>query len=477
MKQLDLPGSDVFVIGSGPNGLAAALVAAQAGLSVTVLERASVPGGSCRSEPLTLPGFSHDVCAAVFPLAAASPFFRTLPLERHGLAWIRSPACLAHPFDDGSAAILRPSLERTLEDLGEAGERYRDLVESLLVSPDALFSDVLAPPRLPERPLAFARLGAWALRSAGSAGRRLFTTSRGRALFAGLGAHSMLRLEDPLSAAAPLLLSLAAHAVGWPLPRGGAGALAGALVAHLRSLGGRILTSVEVDSLDQLPPARAILCDVTARQFLRLAGPWLTGGFRRMLAAYRYGPAAFKLDWALERPIPWSAPDCREAATVHLGGSAEEIADSERRAWSGEPSERPFVLVCQPSLFDESRAPEGAHTAWAYSHVPNGYAGDVAASIERQIERFAPGFRATVIARSVLRPRDLEAHNPNLVGGDISGGVFDLAQAFRRPTFRHYRTSIGNVFLCSASTPPGPGVHGMCGYHAARAALRAIRRP
>ncbi len=473
MKTLDLPEADAFVVGSGPNGLSAAIVLAQAGLSVAVLEREDAIGGSCRTAALTLPGFRHDVCAAVFPLAAASPFFHGLPLERHGLEWIRSPACLAHPFDDGTAAVLWPSLERTAEELGGA-PRYLRLLRALLPRADELLADLLAPPHLPSRPAPLARFGAWALRSGESAARRLSPDARARGLFAGLFAHSMLALDAPMSAAAGLLLALAAHADGWPIAKGGSQAVIEALAAHLRSLGGVLRTSAGVESLAQLPPARLVLCDLTPRQLSRIAEGRLSAGFEKSLARYRYGLAAFKLDWALDRPIPWTAPACAEAATVHLGGGLEEIVESERAAWEGTPSRRPFVILSQPSLFDPSRAPAGAHTAWAYAHVPNGHPEDVTERIEAQVERFAPGFRRTVIARSALSPSDLEGHNPNLVGGDISGGLFDLGQAFLRPTARLYGTSEANLFLCSASTPPGPGVHGMCGYHAAKAALASI---
>ena len=474
MKTLDLPRADAYVVGSGPNGLAAAIVLAQAGHSVSVLEREPTIGGSCRSTALTAAGFTHDVCAAVMPMAVLSPFFRSLPLEGYGLEWVNSPASLAHPFDDGTAALLWPSLERTVEELGEASA-YRRLFGRLLRAGPRLFEDLLAPPHLPAAPAAVARFGFWGLRSGIAAARRLFRTEHGRGLFAGICAHSMLPLEAPMSAAAGVLLSLAAHTVGWPFPRGGAQSLTDALAAYLRSIGGTILTSVDVENLEQLPPSRAVLCDVTPRQLLRIAGEALDAKDRARLQKYRYGLAAYKLDWALRGPIPWSAAACREAATVHLGGGLEEIARSERDAWSGSPSTRPFVLVTQPSLFDPSRAPAGSHTAWAYCHVPNASSSDASDAIESQIERFAPGFRALVLARSVLSPQELERHNPNLVGGDINGGVFDWRQAFLRPTSRLYATSIDKVFLCSSSTPPGGGVHGLCGFYAARRALASLQ--
>ena len=463
---------DAIVVGSGPNGLAAAIELARAGRSVLVYEAEPSAGGGTRSAALTLPGFTHDVCSAVHPLARGSPFFRTLPLAEHGLEWIDPEAPLAHPFDDGSAVVLERSLDATAAGLGADGGAYRSLMAPLVSGWDRLTPELLGPPRLPRHPVALARFGLRALRSARSLAESLFRGERARALFAGLAAHSILPLERLGSAAFGLVLGGSAHAVGWPVPRGGAQRIADALVSYLRSLGGEVLTSARVGSLAELPPSRAVLCDVTPRQLLRLAGDRLPPGYRRRLERYRYGPAAHKLDWALDGPIPWKAPECARAGTVHLGATLGEVADSERAAWKGSCSERPFVLLAQPSVFDPTRAPSGKHTAWAYCHVPNGSAVPMADTIERQVERFAPGFRSRILARSVLAPADLERHNSNLVGGDIAGGVADLRQLLLRPTFGLYRTPVRGLYLCSSSTPPGGGVHGMCGYHAARAALK-----
>jgi phytoene dehydrogenase-like protein len=470
----EIPQSDVIVIGSGPNGLAAAITMQQAGYSVCVLEGESSIGGSCKSAELTLPGFRHDICSAVFPLGIASPFFQSLPLEKYGLEWIHSPACLAHPLDNAAPALLWPGLEQTLENLtGEAGA-YEKFISKFLPSSRQLFSEILAPIHVPRHPALLLRFGSQALRSAEALSKHFFSTDRGRAMFAGLAAHSMLRLDQSVSSATALVLSIAAHYKGWPIAKGGAQSITDALASYFRSLGGTILVDARVDSLRQLPPARAILADITPRELLRIAGDLLPQQFRHRLGKFRVGFAAYKVDWALDAPIPWSSPECSLAATVHLGGSFAEIADSERQVSSGGVAQRPFVLLSQPSLFDSSRAPIGGHTAWAYCHVPNGYEVSVEDLIENQVERFAPGFRKHILARSVLGPRALQRHNPNLVGGDISGGTVDLGQLFLRPTHRLYSTPITNVYLCSSSTPPGPGVHGMCGYFAAKTALRHL---
>ena len=466
---------DAVVVGSGPNGLAAAIELARAGRSVLVREAAESVGGGLRSGELTLPGFVHDLCSAVHPMAAASPFFRTLPLSDHGLEWIEPPLPLAHPLDGGDAAVLLRSVAETAEGLGDDAESYRTLFDPLVTSWKQLESALLGPlVRVPRHPLALARFGLSALQPATGFARRRFRGEPARALFAGLAAHSILPLESLGSASFGLVLGTTGHAVGWPLPRGGSQRIADALASYLRSLGGEIQTGAPVVSLDQLS-ARTILCDVTPRQFLQLAGERLPTRYRRALQRFRYGPGVFKLDWALSGPIPWTAPACTQVGTVHLGGTLEEIAASERAPARGETSERPFVLLAQPSLFDGTRAPEGQHTAWAYCHVPNGSDADLTEVVEHQIERFAPGFGERVLARSVSKPADLECRNPNLVGGDIGGGSNELRQLVARPVLRPvpYSTPLDGVYLCSASTPPGGGVHGMCGYLAARAALRA----
>ncbi len=469
--------SDAVVVGSGPNGLAAAITLARAGVKTVLREAQPTIGGGLRSAELTLPGFTHDVCSAVHPLALTSPFFCSIPFADFGLDWIQPPAPLAHPLDDGPPALLERSVDMTALGLGEGGRDWRRLTEPFVRVWGELAHDVLAPPlRPPRHPILMARFGLHGLRSAAGVARGI-RGERARALYAGNAAHSFLKLESYGSAAFGLLLSVAGHAVGWPIPRGGSQRVADALAAYFRSLGGEIVTSAPVTSLEELRPARIIMLDLSPRQLLLLGGDRLGGGYRRALERYRFGAAAFKLDWALDGPVPWKDPACARAATVHLAGTFEEVAASEAAHNDGTVYERPFVLFVQSSLFDESRAPAGRHTAWAYCHVPNGYAGDAAPLIERQVERFAPGFRDRVLARHVLTPADFERRNANLVGGDINGGMMDLPQVFARPVARPtpYRTPIKGVYLCSASTPPGGGVHGMCGYHAARAAIDDFR--
>jgi phytoene dehydrogenase-like protein len=472
-------GYDAVVVGSGPNGLAAAIALARAGRSVCVFEVAGTVGGGMRSQALTLPGFVHDVCSAVHPLGVGSPFFRSLPLADYGLEWIQPSAPLAHPLDDGTAVMLERSVAETAGGLGPDAAAYRRLIEPLVRDWDRIAHDVLGPLgplRPPRHPAALARFGLSAIRSASGLAERKFTGERARALFAGIAAHGMLPLDRSPSAAFGLVLGMAGHAVGWPIPRGGSQRLADALAAYLRALGGAIVTGTEVRSLDELPAARAVLCDLTPRQLLRLAGDRLPGGYRRQLEGYRYGPGVCKVDWALDGPIPWRAKECGRAATVHVGGTLEEIATSEQAPWEGHLAERPYVLVTQPSLFDATRAPEGKHTAWAYCHVPHGSAGDMTERIEAQIEGVAPGFRDRILARHTMTAPAMERYNANYVGGDINGGVQDLHQLFTRPTARRvpYSTPVHGLYLCSSSTPPGGGVHGMCGYFAARSALRTV---
>jgi phytoene dehydrogenase-like protein len=470
---------DAVVVGAGPNGLAAAIALAQAGWSVLVLEARGTVGGGMRTAELTLPGFRHDVCSAVHPLAVTSPFFLSLPLARHGLAWIQPPAPLAHPLDDGTAVVLERSVEATADGLGRDGPAYRRLMEPLAERWFDLAGDLLGPPlRWPRHPRTLARFGRDAALPAALLARWLFRGERARALLAGSAAHSILPLERPGSAAFGLVLGAAGHAVGWPIARGGSQAIADALAAHLREQGGEIATGQRVASSADLPPARAVLFDVSPRHLDRIAGDRLPPAYRRALARYRHGPAAFKLDWALDGPIPWRAPACQRAGTLHLGGGLDDIRLSEREAWRGRHAERPFTLLSQPSLFDPTRAPAGKHTAWAYCHVPSTAAApdapaDMAERVEAQVERFAPGFRARILARHVMAPADFEAYNANYVGGDVIGGVQDLPQFFGRPvrSRRPHAAPVPGVYLCSASTPPGGGVHGMCGYHAAQTVL------
>lgn len=472
LAKFDLPNTDAIVVGSGPNGLAAAIHLAQAGKSVVVLEAADVPGGGLRTAELTLPGFLHDVCSSVFGMGICSPFFKTLPLEKHGLQWVFPRAPMAHPFDDGSAAMLYKSVDETAATLGADGSRYRRLMGDLTAHASELLQEALAPWHFPRHPFLFARFGLHALLSATSLARTHFTTEPARALFAGLAAHSMLPLENLTTSAVAMVLAVSAHDGGWPFARGGSRQLASALVKHLESLGGKVVTGCRVDAFEQLPPAKAILFDVTPKQLVKIMAEKLPAAYQRKLERFQYGVGAYKIDWALHQPIPWRAAECAQAGTVHLGGSFKEIADSESAPWRGEVSPRPYVLLTQPSLFDPTRAHAGKHTAWGYCHVPNSFAGNVAEAIESQVERYAPGFRDCVAGRSIMGPAEFERHNANLVGGDIGGGAANLGQLFLRPTASLYRTPVNGVYLCSASTPPGAGVHGMCGYFAAEAALK-----
>jgi phytoene dehydrogenase-like protein len=449
-------------------------VLAQAGLQVDVFEAEATPGGAARTMELTVPGFLHDFGSAVHPLAVGSPFFRSLPLEDLGLEWIHSPAPLAHPLDDGTVVMLERDLESAKASLGADGEAWGRLTQPFVENWGKFAADVLGPVlRIPTHPLLMARFGANALFSAQSIVHR-FHGKRTRALFAGLAAHSFLSLDEPLSGAFGMLMAVSAHAVGWPIPRGGAQSLTNALCRYLVTFGTEVRTSSRIESLADLSGYDVVLCDVTPRQLLKLAGMRLSESYKHQLEHFRYGPGVFKVDYALTEPIPWKASECLRAATVHLGGSFEEIAAAEKTVCLGQLPDRPFVLLAQPSLFDSSRAPAGRDTAWAYCHVPNGSNVDMLERLENQIERFAPGFRGCVLARHVFSPAQLERMDANLVGGDIGGGVMDLRQFLFRPTWRHYATSAKHLYICSSSTPPGGGVHGMCGYHAAKLALRRL---
>ena len=461
-----------IVIGSGPNGLAAAITLARARRSVLVVEGQHTIGGATRSKELTLPGFVHDVCSTVSGMAAVSPFFRELPLEEHGLEWVYPAAPAAHPLDDGSAVMVERSVDETAARLGEDGARYKEIFGWLVSDWRRLEPVILGPPRVPIHGIAAARFGLWAMQSAAGFARRSFRGEAARAVFAGHAAHSILPLETVPSAAFGLVLGANAHLSGWPFAKGGSQNVANALASYLSSLGGEIITGKPVESLEDLPESGAVLCDVTPRQLLRIAKSRLPKVFSAELGRFRYGPGVCKLDWALNQPIPWRAKECGRAGTVHIGGTLDELCESERAPWNGEHAQRPFVLLAQPTLCDSTRAPEGKHIAWAYCHVPNGSSFDMTERIEAQIERFAPGFRETILKRHAMLCPELESQNPNLVGGDITGGTATLNQLFFRPTGRIYRTPSKGLYICSASTPPGGGVHGMCGYFAAKTALR-----
>jgi len=470
--------ADAVVIGSGPNGLAAAIALAQAGVSVRVVEAEETIGGGTRSAELTLPGFVHDVCSAVHPMGVLSPFLRTLPLAEHGLVWRYPRASVAHPLDDGPAVMLYRSLERTAEGLGRDGRAWARLVGPFLDDPHALLADAMAPLRLPAHPIRFARFGLRAAWSANRLARLCFREERARALLAGCAAHAVLPLTQPLTAAMGVLFAITAHVVDWPVAEGGSRAISRALASYLRSLGGRIETGRRIERLAELPAARVVLFDTSPDQLARIAGDALPAGYRRRLSRYRYGPGAFKLDWALDGPIPWRDPACREASTVHVGGTLEEVCASERDMYRGRHSERPFLILCQQSEVDPTRAPAGRHTGYAYCHVPHGSSVDMSDAIERQVERFAPGFRDCILARHAMSPADFERYNANYRGGAITGGVADALQLWNRPVTRldPYATPNPRLFICSAATPPGGGVHGQCGYWAARSALKRLGR-
>lgn len=460
------------VIGAGPNGLSAAVVLAQAGLQVEVFEAEEQPGGAARTMELTLPGFLQDFGSSVYPLGVGSPFFRTLPQKELGLEWVFGEACVAHPMDDGTAVFLENCFEEQERDLGPDGKTWVGLMRPAAERWWDFAEDVLQPPiHVPKHPFLLARFGMYAAQSADMLVRK-FTTERAKALFAGIVGHSLLSFDQLMSAAVGMMFGASAPAVGWPVAKGGAQAIPNALMRRLQQLGGVVHTGRRIGSLDELDTRHSItMCDVTAHQLLKIAGPRLTPIYRRTLQRFEYGPGAFKIDYALSEPIPWKAPECRRALTVHLGGTYAEIAHSEYEVWKGRCAEKPYILLTQPSLYDATRAPAGKHTAWAYCHVPNGSTVDRTEAMEAQIERFAPGFRDCVLARRVFAPSGLEAMDANLSGGDINAGAFHMKQVLMRPGIRTYRTGTPGLYICSASTPPGGGVHGMCGFNAAQAAL------
>ena len=466
------------MVGSGPNGLSAAVALAQGGASVLVLEAADDIGGGTRTAELTLPGFHHDVCSAVHTTGILSPFFRSLPLDEHGLEWIVPRASVAHPLDDQPAVMLWQSLEETCAGLGADATSYRDLIAPFLDNPNGFFSDALGPLSWPKHAGMFVRFGLNAMWPAASFANWRFQQSRAKALFAGCAGHSVLPLDKMFTAALGLIFSIAGHVEPWPVASGGSQAIARALGSLLRELGGEIRTGVLVTSPADLPAARVYLFDTSPAELASIAESAMPSGYRRRLGRYRYGPGAFKLDWALDGSIPWRDANCREASTVHLGGTLEEIAAGEAAMFRGEHPERPYVLLCQQSELDPSRAPEGKHTGYAYCHVPGGSTVDMTEAIENQVERFAPGFKDRILARHPMNTHDFHRYNPNYVGGAITGGVADVFQLFTRPVARldPYTTPNPRVFICSASTPPGGGVHGMCGYHAAQSALRRLER-
>ncbi|SFW85613.1 phytoene desaturase family protein [Chitinophaga sancti] len=466
---------DAIVVGAGPNGLSAAITLQQRGIQVLLLEGKDTIGGGLRSKALTLPGFVHDVCSAIHPLAAGSPFFRTLPLADYGLKFLQPELAAAHPFDDGTAAVLHRSLDETAKGLGIDERAYHQLMDPVVRDWPLLAPALLGPLSIPKHPLAMARFGLKALLPAKMLAAR-FQGKTARGLFAGMAAHCIQPLSNLTTAAIGMVLLANGHLEGWPAPQGGAQAIANALAAYFESIGGEIQTNTYIRSLNDLPSARAILLDLTPKQLLEIAGDKLKGLYKYQLQHYRYGMGVFKVDWALDGPIPFTNENCRKAGTVHLGNTLEEITLSEQISSKGLYPEKPFVLLAQQSIFDPSRAPEGKHTAWAYCHVPHGSTVDMTAHIENQVERFAPGFRDLIIGRHTMNTREMEAYNPNYIGGDINGGILDITQLYTRPAIRlsPYSTPAKGIYICSSATPPGGGVHGMCGHHAAKKALKDI---
>lgn len=466
---------DAIVVGSGPNGLAAAITMQQQGLSVLLIEGKETVGGGMRTQELTLPHYQHDVCSAIHPMALGSPFFSTLPLQQYGLEFIYAPVQAAHPFDDGTAAFLTKSLDETANSLGVDGKRYRNLIQPVVENWHELAQDTMGPFSFPKHPFLLAKFGLNAIQPA-SLLVKGFKTKQARGLWAGMSAHAIQPFSNWASSAIGLILAAVGHKYGWPIPKGGSQSIADALAAYFVALGGEIQTNNFIESLDELPPHKVLLLDLTPKQILKIAGEKLATGYKKQLQKYRHGMGVFKVDWALDGPVPFTNEDCGKAATVHLGNIFEEIAHSEKITSQGQHPEKPFVLLAQQSVFDHTRAPEGKQTVWGYCHVPNGSTKDMTAAIENQVERFAPGFKDRIIAKSTLNTQQLEAYNPNYIGGDINGGIIDLQQLYTRPTLSltPYRTSNQSIYICSSSTPPGGGVHGMCGYHAAKTALKDI---
>lgn len=464
---------DAVIVGSGPNGLSAAITMQRAGLSVLVLEAKDTIGGGLRSAQLTQPGFVHDICSAIHPLAVGSPFFRNLPLAEHGLEFIDPPLAAAHPFDGGTAAALSRSLTDTAQSLGVDEQTYRKLLEPIVLDWPTMAPDILGPLRFPKHPIDMASFGLDALLPVTQLVKR-FKTKEARGLFGGMAAHSIQPLSNLTTSAIALVLMTAGHLYNWPIPKGGSQTIANALAAYFRSIGGQIETDRRVKTLQDIPSTRVVLFDVTPKQLLSIAGEQFSSLYRAQLERYRYGMGVFKIDWALDGPIPFTAPECQQAGTVHIGGTFEEIAEAEQATFDGKHPDKPYILLAQQSLFDASRAPEGKHTAWAYCHVPNGSTLDRTEIIEKQVERFAPGFRDRILDRHTMNTVQMESYNPNYIGGDINGGIIDIKQLYTRPviSLSPYKTSAPGIFICSSSTPPGGGVHGMCGYHAARVALR-----
>lgn len=466
---------DAVIVGSGPNGLAAGITLQRAGLSVLIAEARPTLGGGMRSQELTLPGYVHDVCSAIHPLALLSPFFKSIPLHLYGLELITPGFAAAHPFDNGNAAILNGSVKETAESMGKDKAAYLDFMEPLVSILPGLIPDLLGPLAMPKEPLSMLEFGLKAFPSSLKTSK-LFKTTETKALWAGMAAHAMQPLENTATSAFGIMLMAAAHLNSWPVPKGGSQSIANAMAAYFESLGGKTETGFEVSSLDQLPPSKAVLLDVTPRQVLKIAGEKLSPDYRKKLEKYRYGMGVFKIDWALDDAIPFTAAACRSAGTVHLGNTLEEIAAYERNTAKGMPMEKPFVLLAQQSVFDKSRAPQGKHTAWAYCHVPHGSQKDMTVEIENQVERFAPGFRELIKGKHTMNSVQMQTYNANYIGGDINGGVQDIWQLYTRPVLSAspYRTSAKGIYICSSSTPPGGGVHGMCGYHAARQALKDV---